>query len=52
MTVVPREQLGSFGEIPGVEEMNICGKWLHPDSFGDGYLSERLRLQLWTMRVE
>ena len=52
VTVVPREQLGSFGEIPGVEEMNIGGKWLHPDSFKDKCLSERLRLQLWTMRVE
>ena len=50
--VVPREQLGSFKEVPGVEAMKISGKWLHPDSFKDECLSERLRLQLWTLRIE
>ena len=50
--VVPREQLGSFREIPGVEAMKIGGKWIHPDSFKDEFLSERLRLQLWTLRIE
>ena len=50
--VVPREQLGSFKEVPGVEAMKIGGKWIHPDSFKDECLSERLRLQLWTLRIE
>ena len=50
--VVPREQLGSFKEVPGVEAMRIAGKWLHPDSLQDERLSERLRLQLWTLRIE
>ena len=50
--VRPREQLGSFKEVPGIEHMDISGKWIHPDSFRDSYLSERLRLQLWTLRIE
>ena len=50
--VAPREQLGSFKEVPGVETMNISGKWAHEPTFTDRYLSERLRLQLWTLRFE
>lgn len=50
--VAPREQLGSFKEVPGVEKMNISGKWAHEPTFTDQYLSERLRLQLWTLRIE
>lgn len=50
--VVPREQLGSFEAIPSVERMRIAGSWVHTKSFEDRYLSERLRLQLWTMRIE
>ena len=52
VTAVPREQLGSFKEVPGVETMNISGKWAHTPDFRDRYLSERLRLQLWTLRIE
>lgn len=50
--LVPRPQLGSFKEIPTVENLSIAGKWLHTSEFKDEFLSERLRLQLWTMRFE
>ena len=50
--VSPREQLGSFKEVPAIEAMNISGKWLHTKEFTDKFLSERLRLQLWTLRIE
>ena len=50
--VVPREQLGSFKEVPSLENMNISGSWVHTKEFKDEYLSERLRLQLWTLRIE
>ena len=50
--VVPRDQLGSFKEVFGIEKMKIAGKWIHPESFKDKFLSERLRLQLWTLRIE
>ena len=52
VTVEPREQLGSFREVPGLEHLDLSGKWIHPDSFRDEYVSERLRLQLWTLRLE
>ena len=50
--VSPREQLGSFKEVPALEAMDISGKWLHTKEFKDKFLSERLRLQLWTLRIE
>jgi len=50
--IVPREQLGSFEEVPSLEKMNISGSWVHTKEFKDRFLSERLRLQLWTMRFE
>ena len=50
--VVPREQLGSFKEVPTIEFMNISNSWVHTKEFKDQYLSERLRLQLWTLRIE
>ena len=52
VTVVPREQLGSFALVPGLERMKLSGKWAHTPEFKDQYLSERLRLQLWTLRIE
>ena len=50
--VLPREQLGSFKEVPSLEKMVIAGSWVHTKEFKDAYLSERLRLQLWTLRIE
>lgn len=52
VTVEPREQLGSFGLIDGFERFSLAGTWLHTPDFRDRYVTERLRLQLWTMRVE
>jgi hypothetical protein len=50
--VIPREQLGSFKEVPTLEFMNIANSWVHTKEFKDKYLSDRLRLQLWTLRLE
>jgi hypothetical protein len=50
--VIPREQLGSFKEVPTLEFMNIANSWVHTKEFQDKYLSDRLRLQLWTLRIE
>ena len=52
VTVKPREQLGSFRDVPGLENLKLSGKWIHPDTFKDECVSERLRLQLWTLRFE
>ena len=50
--VVPREQLGSFKEVPGLEKMNLARSWLHAEDFKDEFVSERWRLQLWTLRID
>lgn len=50
--VSPREQLGSFKLIDCFEHFSLAGTWLHTPEFKDRYVTERLRLQLWTMRVE
>ncbi len=50
--LAPREQLGSFKEVPSLETMKISGSWVHTKEFKDEFLSERLRLQLWTLRIE
>ncbi len=51
--IEPRDQLGSFDEVPGLERVDIKGGWgIHADTFEDRYCSERLKLQLWTLRIE
>lgn len=51
--IEPRDQLGSFEEVPSLERVNIKGGWgIHADTFEDRYCSERLKLQLWTLRIE
>ena len=51
--VVPREQLGSFKEVPDLEKQNLAHTWIiFPDDFEDKYVSERFRLQLWTLRID
>ena len=50
--VAPREQLGSFKEIPSLEFTRLNGRWLFTPDFKDEWTSDRLRLQLWTLRIE
>ena len=52
VTIVPREQLGSFGIIEQFEKYNMAGTWCHTPEFKDKYVTDRLRLQLWTLRLE
>ena len=55
VVVVPRPQLGSFDGIAKLETLKVAGtdKWIiHSPDFKDDYLSDRLRLQLWTLRYE
>lgn len=49
-TVVPTEQLPCLDILPQVRDCSFKGTWRHSDSFEDRYLSDRLRLQSWTMR--
>ena len=50
VTVLPGEQLVSLDILPGVRDCAFAGTWRHSDDFQDKYLSERLRLQCWTLR--
>ena len=53
VAVSPREQLGDVGSLmPGLESLSTKGMWRYMPSYEDRYLSERLRLQLWTLRYE
>ena len=45
-------QLPSLDCLPELRDLSFRGTWLHSDEFEDRYLSERLRLQCWTMRFE
>ena len=51
-TVTPRDQLGGFGPIGRLSKLRFAGTWLHSPQFEDKYLSERMRLQIWTLRYE
>lgn len=50
VTVMPGEQLVCLDVLPGVRDCSFAGTWRHAEDFRDKYLSERLRLQCWTLR--
>ena len=52
--VTPRDQLGPIHRLmPTLATYSMKGGWpLYEDTFEDKYLTERLRLQLWTLRYE
>ena len=50
VTIGPRAQLPSLDIIPETRDAYFKGTWRHNDSFEDKYLSDRLRLQAWTLR--
>ncbi len=49
-TVFPSSQLPCLDILPAVRDCSFKGTWRHSDKFEDKYLSDRLRLQSWTMR--
>lgn len=48
--LIPAEALPSLDALPRLKGLSFKGTWRHSDSFEDKYLSDRLRLQFWTMR--
>ena len=49
--IVPGQpQLPSLDRLPQTRDLALAGTWRHSDDFSDTYLSNRLRLQSWTMR--
>lgn len=48
--VLPKDQLPSLDIIYATKNARFRGTWMHGDAFEDKYLSERLRLQAYTLR--
>ncbi len=48
--ILPKPQLPSLDIIPATKNARFRGTWMHSDEFEDKYLSERLRLQSYTLR--
>lgn len=49
VSIRPDTQLPSFDMVPRLKNLKLFG-WMQSDNFEDKYLSDRLRLQIWTMR--
>ena len=52
VTLRPREQLGDLDELPELKTFHLKNTWMHTPELEDRYLSDRMRLQLWTLRRE
>jgi len=52
VTLQPREQQCDYSHYPYLGKIDMSGSWVHTPDFKDRYLSDRLRLQAWTIRPE
>ncbi len=50
ITVHPKPQLNNIAHLPELEKFSLSGTWVHTAGFRDNHLSERLRLQCWTLK--
>ncbi|MEI6580536.1 MAG: hypothetical protein WCN92_13875, partial [Eubacteriales bacterium] len=50
IAVQPKPQLNSIAHLPALPTFNLNGTWVHPAEMRDNYLSDRLRLQCWTLK--
>ncbi len=48
--VEPKAQMPDMDIMPRLKAVKFKGGWMQSDEFEDKYLSDRLRLQAWTMR--
>jgi len=49
--VVPDRWQIDLNEFPHLRDLNLKGSWVHSPDFEDRWLSDRLRLQSWTIRL-
>ncbi len=49
-TIMPKENMPSLDAFPRLDTISFKGGWMQSDEFMDNYVSDRLRLQSWTMR--
>ena len=52
VVVVPRPQMPDYELLPRLKTICMRNTWMHSPDFKDRYLSDRMRLQLWTLRRE
>ena len=52
VTVSPKAQQCDHSRLPALKSLSLRGKWMHSPDFEDRYLSDRARLQAWTIRTE
>ena len=53
VTLRPRRQQCAYeGAYPALRDLQLKGTWVHAETFEDRWLSDRLRLQAWTIRPE
>ena len=51
-TVIPNKPWQiDLDQFPSLRDLNYKGSWIHTDLLQDNYLSNRLRLQAWTIRL-
>ena len=50
-TVVPDRWQIDLNEFPRLRSLRLKGSWVHSPDFEDAYISDRLRLQSWTIRL-
>lgn len=50
-TVVPDKWQIDLNEFPRLRDLSFTGSWVHADDFPDKYVSNRNRLQSWTIRL-
>jgi len=53
VTVTPRRQQCEYEDVyPALRDLRFAGTWMRAEDFADRFLSDRLRLQAWTIRPE
>lgn len=50
-TVVPDKWQIDLNEFPRLRDLTVKGSWVHSPKLEDRYLSDRMRLQTWTIRL-
>ena len=52
-TIEPgRPQQCDYSRLPALASLNLRGSWMHSPDFEDKYITDRARLQAWTLRTE
>ena len=50
-TIFPASFQIDLNEFPKLKTLNFKGGWVHSDDFEDNFVSHRMRLQSWTIRL-